>query len=202
MLRRSGARVGVFSGDRDVCALVPALVDEDAAFAGLTPDAKLRLIRDQRTTGSVAMVGDGFNDAPALAAADLGIAVGAAVDLTRVTADVLLLGEDLCRVAWLLDHARRVRRVMVENLVWAVGYNGIAVVLAMVGKLTPVAAALVMVASSLLVVANSRRLLLARSVSREPFSQRWEGGNEGFPDFSREHERVHPNADRLERHVP
>jgi Cu2+-exporting ATPase len=99
-----------------------------------------------------------LNDAPALAAAAVGIAVGAATDLARTSADVVVIGEDLRAVPWLLAHARRVRRVIRQNLCWAFGYNATAVALAVAGRLDPIVASLAMLASSLGVVANARRI--------------------------------------------
>ncbi len=162
-LRRLGIDVTLVSGDRSAEAVVPALVPVADAALGLTPADKLVHVRAARAAAArhgtgVAMVGDGINDGPALAAADVGIAVGGATDLARVTADVVLIGDDLTRLPWLFAHARRVRTVVRQNLWWAFGYNAIAVALAAAGFLTPLLASAAMLASSVGVVANARRL--------------------------------------------
>ncbi len=158
-LRRLGIDVALVSGDRSADAVVPALVPAANATLGLTPAAKLLHVRAARRDGrGVAMLGDGINDGPALAAADVGIAVAGATDLARITADVVLVADDLRRLPWFFAHARRVRRVVRQNLCWAFGYNAIAVVLAAAGLLTPVLASAAMLASSLAVVGNARRL--------------------------------------------
>jgi heavy metal translocating P-type ATPase len=156
--RRLGLRVGLVSGDVRADAVVPALVPAADAALGLLPADKVAHVRAARARATVAMVGDGINDAPALAAADLGIAVASATDLARLSADVVIVGDDLARVPWLFAHARRVARVVRQNLLWAFAYNVGAVALAAAGRLDPLVASAAMLGSSLLVVANARRL--------------------------------------------
>jgi Cu+-exporting ATPase len=173
-LRAAGVAVGVITGDGGAAAVVPALVPAADAAVGLLPEEKVARVRAARAAGAVvAVVGDGINDAPALAAADLGIAVAGATDLARVTADVAILGRDLGAVPWLLAHARRVRRVMRQNLAWAFAYNMVAVGVAAAGRLDPVVAALAMLGSSLMVAANARRLRPAGTRGHRP-PQAWE----------------------------
>ena len=157
-LRALDVRPGLVTGDARAAAVVPALIPAADAATGLLPEEKLAYVRARRADGPTAMIGDGINDAPALAAADVGIAVGQATDLARLTADVALLGGDLRQVPWLIAHARRVRRVVRQNLAWSFGYNGLAVACALTGRLDPLVAALAMLGSSLGVVANARRL--------------------------------------------
>lgn len=126
----------------------------------LRPEQKVRHLREIRERCStVAMVGDGINDAPALAVSDVGIAMGCGADVSRDSAQVCLLSNDLSRIPWAVHLARRTTRVIRQNLFWAFGYNFAGVVLAAFGLLNPAVAAGLMIISSLLVITNSLRLM-------------------------------------------
>jgi Cu+-exporting ATPase len=124
------------------------------------------------------MVGDCVNVDAAVAAADVGIGVASATDLARLSADVVVLGGDLALVPWLFAHARRVRRVARQSLAWAFAYNAVGVALAAAGALDPIVASLAMIASSVAVVANGRRLAHAGASPRPDPSARAESGDE------------------------
>jgi P-type Cu2+ transporter len=159
-LGRMGVSCHLLSGDRrEVVARVAESIG-CTDFAGeLSPtDKPLRVRALRATEGFIAMVGDGVNDAPALGAADAGIAFGPAADLAKETADVTILREDLLEIPRLLELARKTFRVVRQNLVLAFAYNAVAVVIAAFGLLRPVFAAAAMVLSSVCVVNNSMRL--------------------------------------------
>jgi Cu2+-exporting ATPase len=150
-------RVVVLTGDDGAAAdrfRGHSAVDE--VFAGVPPEGKAETVGRLSRRGTVAMVGDGSNDAPALAAADLGIAMGSGTELAADAAEVVVTG-GLGAVPAVFEVTAAARRRVRENLGWAFVYNAVAVPLAVVGLVNPLFAALAMSASSLLVVANSAR---------------------------------------------
>ncbi|HEY0879181.1 MAG TPA: HAD-IC family P-type ATPase, partial [Zeimonas sp.] len=160
-LAARGLRVHLLSGDRPASARTVAreLAIEHVA-AGAGPADKLEYVRAlQREGRRVAMIGDGVNDAPVLAAADVSVAVGEATSLARTAASVVLLGGSLRELSALHALALRTRRVIRQNLGWAFAYNVAAIPAAALGWVPPWLAALGMTASSLLVVLNALRLI-------------------------------------------
>jgi len=159
-LRGRGLRVRLLSGDQLVAvARMAEVLDIVHWQAGATPDAKLAALRGWQSTGErVLMVGDGINDAPVLAAADVRIAMGQGAMLARSAADALLVSNRLMAVPQALALAHRTRRVLRQNLAWAALYNLACVPLALTGWLPPLAAGIGMATSSLFVVLNAQRL--------------------------------------------
>jgi P-type Cu2+ transporter len=155
-----GLRVTLLSGDHPgAAARIAATVGVDEWQAGMLPEAKRAALDQYRERyGAIAMVGDGLNDGPGLACADVGIAVGSATDLARETADLVLPTDGLWLLPWVVGRARAVRSAILANLAWAFGYNLIALTCAALGLLQPILAAAVMAGSSLIVVLNSLRL--------------------------------------------
>jgi len=159
-LRRLGLRTVLLTGDNEATArAVASAVGIEEVIAGILPAGKAAAIAGLQARGHrVAMVGDGVNDAPALAAADLGMAIGAGTDVAISAADLILLRADLRVVPEAVLLARAARGTIRRNLAWAFGYNVAAVPLAALGFLNPLIAAAAMTMSSVLVVASSLRL--------------------------------------------
>lgn len=156
--REIGMDLGVLTGDhpargRQLAAELGVRVE-----AGLLPEQKIDCVRAARQSGCVAMIGDGINDAPALAAADVGIAMGCGTDLARDSAEVCLVGDDLRQLPWVIALSRLTVKTIRQNLAWAFGYNAVGVLIAATGRLHPALAAALMLVSSLIVISNSLRL--------------------------------------------
>ncbi|WP_432025798.1 heavy metal translocating P-type ATPase [Streptomyces sp. 1222.5] len=166
-LRRLGIRPVLATGDREAPArAVAGALGIDEVHARCTPEDKAALVRRLRDGGGrVAVVGDGVNDAAALAGADLGIAMGSGTDVAIGAADLTLVREDIEALVDAVLLARRTLRTIRTNLVWAFGYNVVTVPLAVAGLLNPMVAAAAMSASSVLVVGNSLRLRAWRPTS-------------------------------------
>ena len=160
LLRASGIAVGMVTGDDPgVAARVAGEAGIADVRARVTPEGKrVEVRRARERSGSVLVVGDGVNDAPALAEADVGVAMGRGTGLAIHIAGATLMTEDLLRIPAFLALSRATMRVIRQNLFWAFSYNLVAIPLAVAGKLHPIAAAAFMAGSSLVVVGNSLRL--------------------------------------------
>ena len=159
-LRDLGLRTILLTGDNQATAdAVAAEAGIGEVLAGAMPGDKVAVITGLQAQGrSVAMVGDGVNDGPALAAADLGLAIGSGTDVAICAADMILLRDDLRAVPEAISLARATLATIRRNLAWAFGYNIAAIPLAAAGFLNPLIAGAAMAASSVFVVANSVRL--------------------------------------------
>ena len=159
-IRELGLTTLLLSGDTPAMAeSVAGALGFDAWQAALSPVGKSAALETwSQKQGPVAMVGDGLNDGPVLAAATVGVAVGGATDLARESADIVLPATGLVLLPWLVRLARRVRKIILSNLAWAFGYNVVALSLGAFGLLQPILAAGLMAGSSLVVVVNSLRL--------------------------------------------
>jgi len=155
-----GWRTLLLSGDSSpMVAEVASELGIDEAHGGMHPDDKLAALQALHRQGrKVLMLGDGVNDVPVLATADISIAMGSATDLAKTSADAVLLSNRLQTLVEAFDLARRTRRVIIENLLWAGLYNGLMLPFAALGWITPIWAAVGMSISSLTVVLNALRL--------------------------------------------
>lgn len=153
----------LLSGDREAQAIrVAKTLGIDTVLWQQSPDQKVSYVTQQQRKHPVMMMGDGINDAPVLAAASVSIAMGNAADMAKRSADVVLLGDNLPVIADLFSTARDSRRIIKQNMAWALGYNVVILPLAVCGLLTPWLAVIGMSLSSILVVSNSTRLLKER----------------------------------------
>jgi heavy metal translocating P-type ATPase len=159
-LRRRGLAIKLVSGDAGpTTARVAARIGIDDFVAEVSPEGKAALVQTlQRTGKRVAVIGDGVNDAPALANADLGIALGTGADIAMSAAPVVLMSSSLEKVEETFELAARATRVVRQNLFWALFYNAGGIALALSGLLNPIFAAGAMLFSSTSVIANSMRL--------------------------------------------
>jgi heavy metal translocating P-type ATPase len=166
-LRRMGLDVGLVTGDnRATAEAVARAVGIERVLAEVLPTEKAAVVERLHAEGRrVAMVGDGVNDAPALARADLGIALGSGTDVAIEAADVTLVGDDPLGVPTAIALARRTYRAIVLGLFWAFAYNAALVPLAAFGRVSPILAAAAMGLSSVSVVANALRLRRIRPVT-------------------------------------
>jgi P-type Cu2+ transporter len=163
-LRKSGAKIVLLSGDREEPVRdVAALLGIDEWHAVTSPTQKLRRLEALAAEGrKVLMVGDGLNDAPALSATHVSMSPASAADVSQTAADVVFQGKSLRAVTETLGTARRSGALVHQNIVLAIGYNALAVPLAMAGYVTPLLAAVAMSSSSILVILNAFRLRFVR----------------------------------------
>jgi len=159
-LHKLGVKTLMVTGDTAQTArYIAQQVGIDDVIAHARPERKLEIVRELQSQGAyVGMIGDGINDAPALAAADVSFAIGTGTDIAIQTADLILIKGDINKVADMMELSGATLRIIHQNLFWAFGYNIIAIPIAAYGKLNPMIASVTMALSSVSVVANSLRL--------------------------------------------
>ncbi len=160
LLHRLGLKTVMATGDvAEAANHIAREVGIDRVVARATPADKLALVQQLQNDGrKVGMVGDGINDAPALAAANVGFAIGGGTDIAIESADITLVGGNILRVADGVQLSRQTMKIVRQNLFWALGYNVVSIPVAAAGRLNPMIAAAAMAMSSVSVVANSLRL--------------------------------------------
>jgi len=159
-LRRLGIKPMMITGDTEQTArYVAGQVGIEAVIAHAKPERKLEIVRELQAQGyKVGMIGDGINDAPALAAADVSFAIGTGTDVAIETADLTLVNGDISKIADVMELSGATLRIIKQNLFWALGYNTVAIPVAALGKLNPMIASAAMALSSISVTLNSLRL--------------------------------------------
>ena len=164
-LKQDGYDIHLLSGDRaEVASAVAAEVGITSVHADQRPDEKIHFIQSLKNEGrTVLMVGDGLNDAPALRAAHVSISPSSATDITQTAADFIFQGQKLASLVEVIDVSCKTKRLVFENFALALGYNVIAVPLAIFGFVTPLVAALAMSSSSIIVTVNALRLKWVQS---------------------------------------
>jgi Cu2+-exporting ATPase len=151
----------LLSGDsQTACDLLSKSLPIKSVYGGLTAQDKMQHIKQVAQQGyTIAMTGDGVNDSPVFGAAHVSLAMGCGADITKSGSDVILLNNKLSSITSLLQVAKKTRRIIFQNYLWAFGYNAIVLPLAVMGYITPYMAVIGMSASSILVITNSLRLL-------------------------------------------
>jgi Cu+-exporting ATPase len=159
-LQKLGVHTLMVTGDTEKTAnYIAAKVGIETVIANATPEQKLAIIRDFQSQGKkVGMIGDGINDAPALAAADVGFAIGSGTDIAIESADLTLVNGDIAKVTEAIQLSTDTIRIIKQNLFWAFAYNVVAIPVASMGKLNPMIASAAMALSSVSVIVNSLRL--------------------------------------------
>ncbi len=175
-LQQLGIRTVMISGDNEGAARsIAAALGIDEVHADVRPEQKVEVVRALKSQGVLAMVGDGINDAPALAASDVGIAMGSGTDVAMHAAAITLMRSELTLVADALDVSRRTTRKIHQNLFWAFAYNVVGIPLAAFGLLNPVFAGAAMAFSSLSVLGNTLLLKRWRPASRQSLREDEDG---------------------------